>query len=98
MSGEIAIPQRRIDNGAPDHLRIELVSSVFALADNDEVPRSKPSITECLELSASSPPLSRKAEWPPVQQLHHEESTTCKTTLFVTTCFGIGTSLYEPRL
>jgi len=33
MSGEIPVPQRRIDNEAPHQMRTELLNAVFALAD-----------------------------------------------------------------
>jgi hypothetical protein len=34
MSGEIPQPERRIDNDAPATMRVELIDSIFALADN----------------------------------------------------------------
>ena len=37
MSGEVPVPQRRIDNDAPHQMRTELVNAVFALADETGV-------------------------------------------------------------
>ena len=41
MSGEVPIPLRRIDNDAPPQLRIELLSSVFSLADDGMGPSER---------------------------------------------------------
>src|SRR5229473_1140272 len=41
MSGEIPVPQRRIDNDAPPPMRTELVSSIFALADDAAGPSER---------------------------------------------------------
>jgi hypothetical protein len=37
MSGEIPVPERRIDNDAPTAMRVELLNVIFALADETEV-------------------------------------------------------------
>jgi len=33
MSGEIPLPVRRVDNAAPERMRVELLNAIFALAD-----------------------------------------------------------------
>src|SRR5437868_2450762 len=33
MSGEIPLPVRRVDNDAPERMRVELLNAIFALAD-----------------------------------------------------------------
>jgi hypothetical protein len=34
MSGELPLPERRIDNEAPERMRVELLHAIFALADD----------------------------------------------------------------
>jgi hypothetical protein len=78
MSGEIPIPERRIDNGAPLPMRVELLDGVFALT-NERGPSERAlysAVTGCLGVIAAVNPygnLCRRAsehlcnaEWPRV--------------------------------
>lgn len=82
MSGEIPIPQRRIDNDAPHQMRTELLNSVFALADNAVGPSERTlynAITGALGIVAAVQPyggLPRRAsehlnqvDWPRVYDI-----------------------------
>jgi hypothetical protein len=77
MSGEIPVPQRRIDNDAPHQMRTELLNSVFDLADDAVGPSERAlynAITGALGIVAAVQPYGglprrasehlNQADWP----------------------------------